>query len=33
MDKLDTLIETIESYRFDFCTDEKEPFRYHNRRL
>jgi len=25
MDKLDTLIETIEPYRFDFCTDEKEP--------
>jgi len=25
MDKLDTLMETIEPYRFDFCTGEKEP--------
>jgi hypothetical protein len=30
MDKLDTSMETIERYRFDICTDEKEPFGYHD---
>jgi hypothetical protein len=27
MDKLDTLTETIRVYRFDSCTNEKEPRR------